>query len=254
MTKEQTSYYEVDSKMETLRDALDRVDDEEIGAAFDSALDLSWIYHDNALEGVVLYFHELKAAVDPRIISDSTLIPMYEEIRAHKAAIDLVREMATKRRVGFDLNTIKLIHQTVTIDDDGRQYHYRKENPLHRLYFHEIEQPDKISYKLRKLVDWGGSQEFRKMHPIQRATMAHHKLIKIYPWMKNSGKVARLMMNMLLYRDGYLPAVIHAVERQRYYDVLRQDFNELSRLVVETMANGIDSAMRYLKEEAHLAA
>jgi Fic family protein len=254
MTKEQTSYYEVDSKMEALRDVLDRVDDEEIGAAFDSALDLSWIYHDNAIEGIVLYFHELKAAVDPRIISDSTLIPMYEEIRAHKAAIDLVREMATKRRVGFDLNTIKLIHQTVTIDDDGRQYHYRKENPLHRLYFHEIEQPDKISYKLRKLVDWGGSQEFRKMHPIQRATTAHHKLIKIYPWMKNSGKVARLMMNMLLYRDGYLPAVIHAVERQRYYDVLRQDFNDLSRLVVETMVNGIDSAMRYLKEEAHLAA
>ncbi len=251
---EQTSYYEVDSKMEALRDVLDRVDDDEIGAAFDSALDLSWIYHDNALEGIVLNFHELKAAVDPRIISDSSLIPMYEEIRAHKSAIDLVREMATKRRVGFDLNTIKVIHQTVTIDDDGKQYHYRKENPLHRLYFHEIVPPEKISYKLRKLVDWVATQEFRKMHPIQRATLVHHRLIRIYPWMKNSGKVARLMMNMLLYRDGYLPAVIHAVERQRYYEVLRQDMNELTRLVVETLLNGIDSAMRYLKEEANLAA
>ena len=101
---EQTAYYDLDSKMESLRDLLDRAD-EATTAAFDSALDLSWIYHDNALEGIVLSFHELKAAVDPRIISDSTLIPMYDEIGAHKASIDLIRELATRRRLGLDLNT-----------------------------------------------------------------------------------------------------------------------------------------------------
>lgn len=239
--------------MENLRTLLDRAD-EGVVSAFDAALDLSWIYHDNALEGMVLHYHELKAAVDPRIISDATLIPMYEEICAHKQAIDLVRDLATKRKVGFDLNTIKIIHQTVTVDDDGKQLHYRKENPLHRLYFHEIAPPEKISYKLRKLVDWAAGAEFRKLHPIHRATLAHSKLIHIYPWLKNSGKAARLLMNMLLYRDGYLPAVIHAVERQRYYEVLRQDLNELARLVVESMLNGIDSATRYIEQDDTAAA
>ena len=38
-------------------------------------LDVSWIFHDNALEGVVLSFAELKAAIDQRIISDVTLHP-----------------------------------------------------------------------------------------------------------------------------------------------------------------------------------
>jgi Fic family protein len=239
--------------MDILRTLLDRAE-EGVTAAFDSALDLSWIYHDNALEGVVLHYHELKAAVDPRIISDSSLIPMYDEICAHKKAIDLVRDLAAKKKPGFDLNTIKVIHQAVTVDDDGKQYHYRKENPLHRLYFHEIAPPEKISYKLRKLADWAASPEFRKVHPIQRATLAHFKLIQIYPWLKNSGKVSRLLMNMLLYREGYLPAVIHAVERQRYYEVLRQDVNELSRLVVESLMNGIESATRYLEQDASEAA
>ena len=31
---------------------------------FIARLDFSWIYHDNALEGVVLSYHELKAAID----------------------------------------------------------------------------------------------------------------------------------------------------------------------------------------------
>lgn len=245
---EQTSFYEIDAKMEILRDLLDQAT-EETTAQFDAALDLSWIYHDNALEGIVLHFHELKAAVDSRIISDSTLIPMYDEICAHKAAIDLVRDLATRRRVVFDLNTIKILHQTVTIDHNGKQYHYRKENPLHRLYFHEIVQPEKISYKLRKLVDWATTPEFKKMHPIRRATSVHQQLIAIYPWMKNSGKVARLLMSLLLYRDGYLPAVIHAVERQRYYEVLRGDLDAVTGLVLASLENGIDSATRFLRED-----
>ncbi len=246
---EQTSFYEIDAKMETLRELLHQAS-EPTTAQFDAALDLSWIYHDNALEGVVLHFHELKAAVDSRIISDSSLIPMYDEICAHKAAIDLVRTLAARRRIGFDLNTIKLLHQTVTIDSDGKQCYYRKENPLHRMYFHEIVPPEKISYKLRKLVDWVGTQEFKKMHPIRRATAVHHRLITIYPWMKNSGKVARMLMNMLLYRDGYLPVVIHAVERQHYYEVLRDNLDALIRLVLSSLENGIDSATRFLQEEA----
>ena len=47
-----------------------------------------------ALEGVVLSYHELKAAIDKRIISDVSLIPMYEEIKNHKAAIEWVRDQA----------------------------------------------------------------------------------------------------------------------------------------------------------------
>src|SRR5580698_6080176 len=83
----------IDSKIETLREMRQRAN-HSIVADFDEKFDQSWIYHDNALEGVVLSYHELKAAIDKKIISDVTLIPMYEEIKNHKAAIELVRATA----------------------------------------------------------------------------------------------------------------------------------------------------------------
>lgn len=42
---------------------------------FDERLLSSWIYHDFALEGTVLAEAEIKAAVDPEIISSASLIP-----------------------------------------------------------------------------------------------------------------------------------------------------------------------------------
>ena len=77
----------IDNKIEVLREMRMRAN-ASIVADFDEKLDVSWIYHDNALEGVVLSYSELKAAIDKKIISDVTLIPMYEEIKNHKIAID----------------------------------------------------------------------------------------------------------------------------------------------------------------------
>ena len=74
----------IDNKIETLRELRMRAN-APIVAEFDEKLDQSWIYHDNALEGVVLSYHELKAAIDKKIISDVSLIPMYEEIKNHKS-------------------------------------------------------------------------------------------------------------------------------------------------------------------------
>src|SRR5882672_12537830 len=86
-------FFELDAKMEGLRGKQNSFPGN-ILKTYQDRLDVSWIYHDNALEGVVLSYHELKAAIDKKIISDVSLIPMYEEIKNHKAAIELVRQTA----------------------------------------------------------------------------------------------------------------------------------------------------------------
>jgi hypothetical protein len=68
--------FELDAKMDALRAKLASFP-ARITKDFQDRLDISWIFHDHALEGVVLSYSELKAAVDQRIISDVTLIPMY---------------------------------------------------------------------------------------------------------------------------------------------------------------------------------
>ena len=70
----------------------------------------------------------------------------------------------------------------------------------------------------------------------------------IYPWPKNSGKVARLLMNLMLLRDGFPPVVIHSIERQRYYDVLRTESAGLVPLVLESLENGVETSIRFFAE------
>jgi Fic family protein len=101
---------------------------------------------------------------------------------------------------------------------------------------------------MRKLDEWLKSEEFQELHPITRATKAHFRLLNIYPWTKNSGKVARLLMNYILIRHGYLPAVIHSIERQRYYEVLRFENEGLLNLVIESLENAIETTAKFLDE------
>ena len=46
---------------------------------FVTRLRISLIHHDAALEGEVLSYSEIKAAIDPTIISDPSLSPSYDE-------------------------------------------------------------------------------------------------------------------------------------------------------------------------------
>jgi Fic family protein len=240
--------FELDAKMDALR-ARTTSFPARITKDFQDRLDVSWIFHDHALEGVVLSYSELKAAVDQRIISDVTLIPMYEEVRNHKQAVDFIRESSQqKKRPPVDLELIKKLYGMATPDAVAKGCPYRKENPLHRLYYHEIAPPEKIAPKMRKLQEWLESAEFRNLHPILAASRAQFRLLSVYPWTKNTGKVARLLTNYILVSNGYLPAIIHSIERQRYYEVLRHENEGLTNLILESLENGIETTAKFYEE------
>lgn len=245
------NFFALDQRLEEARARHERAP-KIVQAEWDEKIDVSWIYHDNALEGVVLSYHELKAAIDKKIISDVTLIPMYEEIKNHKAAIEWVREQAAqplkKRKGSITIDTLKQMYAMVTPEEVPKGCPYRKDNPLHRLYFHEIATPDKILARMKKLVEWLDEEETQHMHPVERASRAHFRFMSIFPWTRNSGRVARLLMNMLLLRDGWPPAVIHSIERQRYYEVLRNETAGLIPLIQESLNNGIETAIRFFDE------
>src|SRR5262245_9612603 len=67
--------------------------------AYRDSLDMSWIYHDSALEGTVYTGQELKVAIDPNaaLVTDSSIQPICEEIRRHREALDYIRDYATKK-------------------------------------------------------------------------------------------------------------------------------------------------------------
>ncbi len=224
----------------------------DVQAKYRDDLDISWIAHDSALEGVVYTVAELKAAIggggELGPTADSSMQPAVEEIRRHREALNFTREQATRRRVPVTVDVVKRIYCVLHPEEgDVKSVKYRKDIPQHRLYFHEYAPPDKIAYKLRQVIDWVNDPEARRSRtPVRLAARAHYDLLRIFPFTSDSGKVARLVMNLLLLRAGYPPAIIHSTERQRYYEALKGSSATMLLIVQDAIENSLASIEKLL--------
>jgi Fic family protein len=223
----------------------------EAQAQYRADLDMSWIAHDSALEGVVYTLAELRAAMGTSgadVAFDSSLQPVVEEIRRHREALNFIREQATKRRVPITVDVVKRIYCVLHPEEgDVKTVKYRKDIPQHRLYFHEYAPPDKIAYKLRQVIDWVNDPETRRTRtPVRLAARAHYDIVRIFPFATDSGKVARLVMNLLLLRGGCPPAIIHSTERQRYYEALKGSSTTMHAIVQDAIENSLASIEKLL--------
>jgi Fic family protein len=72
--------------------------------------------------------------------------------------------------------------------------------------------------------------------------------MQIYPYTDGSGKIARLLANLLLVHEGYHPCIIHTIDRQRYYESLRLPEPTLRELMMESMENGLDNGEKFFHE------
>ncbi len=215
---------------------------------FQQRLRISLIHHDAALEGEVLSYSEIKAAVDPTIISDPSLIPSYEEIKRFDDACNTAAELAANKKKQLKLDTIRDLYAMLSPEEKAKGLPYRKENPLHRLYYHDIAPPEKIQPLMRKLAEWIEEPATRQMHAIERATTLHLKLMQIFPWAKATGRSARIVSNLILQEAAYPVAVLHSIDRQRYYESLRGDSVALLSLYLEAVQTTAESEIRVYEE------
>lgn len=92
------------------------------------------------------------------------------------------------------------------------------------------------------------SKEFRQFHPFRQAAEAHYRLMSIFPFDDDNGKVSRLLMNFYSMHNNYFPVIIPDVERQRYYESLRNGSDVLHSLIVECMVRELDLALKFFTE------
>ena len=211
---------------------------------YDENFEMSWIYHDTALEGVVYTFEELTTAFrsDEVTVVDSSVMPIYDAIRRHKAAIAYVRETAKRKRNPIHIDTLKTIYSLLHPEEgDPKSVRYRRDIPQHRLYFHEYGAPDRIAYRVRQALErLQKSEDGDSGSILKRVGRAHYELVRIYPFQYASGKVARMFMSLLMMRAGLPPAIIHAAERQRYYDGLK---SASAAQIVQMLENALDNSI-----------
>ena len=101
-------------------------------------------------------------------------------------------------------------------------------------------QLDEWCTKAEASLDWFDSNQ----HPIEAFAALHAEFERIHPFNDGNGRTGRLVLNLLLVRYGYPPAVIHKQERSRYLDALRRadegDNGMLGEVLARAVKHGID--------------
>ena len=172
-------------------------------------------YHSNATEGNTLTLGETKAVLlDGITISGKPLREHLEAVN-HREAMRFTERMAALDKP-LDEEEILGLHRTILTgiqtDDAGRYRAVRVAGSM-RVF----PNPLKVAELVQAFVEEVNALD---VHPVLRAARAHYGLVAVHPFVDGNGRTARLLMNLLLIRAGYPPALLPAQQRGRYYDVL----------------------------------
>lgn len=196
---------------------------------------LDWTYNSNAIEGNTLTLRETKVVLEGITIGGKS-IKEHLEVTNHKAAILFLEDIIDENSDLSELN-IKNIHSLIfkEIDSDNAGK-YRTRNVVisgaSQKPTDYINVPEKMEKLIYEYKSWS------KYHPLIRSALLHGEFVFIHPFIDGNGRTARLLMNFEAMRNGYLPIIIKADVRSKYYDALDKamktsDYTDFIKIIVE---------------------
>ena len=183
------------------------------------------IYHSNAIEGNALAVGETREVVEHGLTITGKPLKDQAEARNLSHALDFLEELASS--------------STPITEHDLRQ--------LHALVLHEITEeagayrssavsisgsdysppgPESVPAQMEDFGRWlsdvsvAGDTAFAGVSGLLVAAAAHTWFVTVHPFIDGNGRVARLLLNLMLIRHGYPIAIITKEDRLRYYDAL----------------------------------
>ncbi len=184
-------------------------------------LDVDWTYNSNAIEGNTLTLRETFIVLVHGVTIGGKSLREHFEVINHRDAIAFV-EALVQDEVPITPTVIRQMHALVLAKiDDDEAGKFRTMNVRIGGARHAPADPLDVPHDIRALCDWmkGPATE---LHAIERAALAHHRFEAIHPFADGNGCTGRLLMNLLLMRAGYPPAVIKHVDRKKYYRALAE--------------------------------
>ena len=178
-------------------------------------VDLRFSHESTKIEGNTLSIYEVKTLlVDKTSIGGKHLREIYEVVN-HKKAFDYIKEHLED---DLDENLIKDIHQ-ILMDNIFPGGIYRNGNV--RITGASFSPPswETVRQEMKNFIeDYKMKKE--KTHTVELAAWVHAEFIRIHPFQDGNGRSARLLLNYILMKNGYLPIVIEAKNRPAYYQAL----------------------------------
>jgi len=202
-------------------------------------------YNSNAIEGNSLTLKETFLVINEGITIKGKPLKDHLEVKDHHEALEFVYELAQpQKRPTLSESLICNIHSLVMQKTDA-EWAGRYRNAAVFIGGADHQPPDAsvVPAKMVDLIKWFKKNQV-KLHPIELAALIHHQIVYIHPFFDGNGRTARLVMNILLMREGYPLAIILKNDRPRYYRALGQadegSFAPLVKFVAQAVERSLD--------------
>ncbi len=179
---------------------------------------LTWT--SNALEGNSLTESETKVLLEDGLtVGGKPLRDVFEAVD-HARAYDFMFSVFRNRRI--DEQTVLKMHGLFCQNiEPGYAGRYRDVRVLITGSQYPVAAPEKIQREMDRLFAWV-QKEREGYHPVEFAAQLHKRFVFIHPFKDGNGRVARLLMNLALIQDGYLPVVVPPILRGDYVSLLER--------------------------------
>lgn len=202
------------------------------------ALSVEWTYNSNSIEGNTLTLQETQLVLQEGITIKGKSLREHFEAKNHDLALNHLY-MLIKPDYILNARDILDLHRYVlrSIEED---YAGRLRTGGVRISGANFIPPNarKVSDLLDELIEFVLENPLQ-LNDIELATIFHHKFVWIHPFFDGNGRTVRLVMNLLLLKVGFTPAIILSTDRKKYYSALNAanngNYYKLSLLMLQAL-------------------
>ena len=218
------------------------------------------IYHSNAIEGNTLDIGETRQVVEQGLTLTGKPLKDQAEAKNLGEALDfledLIGDSSNKPLTETDVRTLhQLVLQGIDDDNAGK---YRAVPVEISGSDYSPPAPESVPAEMEEFGAWLASvsvanDNYGLSEAILYAAAAHTWFVSIHPFIDGNGRVARLIMNLVLMRYAFPIAIVTKEDRMRYYDALEEsqasDLSPFISLVVECIEEILEPYEEAAKEQ-----
>ena len=227
----------------------------EVLAKVEQKLRIESNYHSNAVEGNSLTLGETRSLILHGLTAHGKPIRDHLDIQGHDDAVKAI-ERAVKEEQGLNEVFIRNLHRAllkepyevdaiapdgtpckrmITIGDYKSMPNNVKTSTGEVYYFTP---PEQVKPEMTDLLDWYRAREAEGEHPVIIAATFHYRFVRIHPFDDGNGRMARLLMNMILIKHGDTVAIVQSDKKALYLQELeRADRSESLTQFIEFIAS-----------------
>ncbi len=215
-------------------------------------------YNSNAIEGNRLTLKETYFIINDGITVKGKSLKDHLEAKNHHEAIHYLYEMIEhQKRHTVSEHLIRSLQQLIIKDiEENETGLYRSSDVMITGSSHKPPAAYKVPQLMNDLIHWIKLNS-KKMHTVQLAALAHHKLVHIHPFTDGNGRTARLFMNLILLQKGYPLVIILKNDRKKYYRCLEKadkgQTDDIQKFIAQAVERSIEIYLKAISSKPNKA-